>query len=271
MAPPPAEKISALACLRPGAWWYFALLPLGGLDAATLSLATAREAALGVAHAAALLAFAYGLNGVTDASLDRSAAKNPLAGRKRAPPSVRALVAGCAAAAAVIAIARSGTPALPAALVVLAVSFAYSAPPRLKSVPFVGTALNAGIFTPLFWLGPAAAPIAPALPVLFTGLLIQNQLLHEREDLEEDLAARVVTTAAVLGDRGTRIAVGATGAVTALVLTRVADGAVLAACAAGIVLATSTVLAGAPRRRRHRHLAALAGAIAYVLSAWVVT
>ena len=258
-----------IACVRPQAWWYFAFLPLAGVTAATVSETTARGAALGVAHAAALLAFAYGLNGITDAALDRSTTKNPLAGRPKVPGSVRALVAGCAALAVLLAVLRSGTSAVPAAFVILAISFAYSAPPRLKAVPFVGTALNAGIFTPLFWLGPPEAPIAPALPILFTGLLLQNQLLHEREDLSEDLAAGVVTTSAVLGDRGTRIAVAAVGAAAIGALTRVCDGAVLGACGVGLLLATSPVLAEGPGRRRHRNLAAFAGAVAYVISGWV--
>ncbi len=264
-APPSWSR--AIACLRVRSWWYFALLPLAGLGIADPS-ASPLQPLLGVLSASACLGFAYGLNAITDAALDRSLEKNPFAGGAEPPRRARLLVAACAGLALVVAVLRPGSPALPATLASLVIAFAYSAPPRLKAVPFVGTVLNAGIFAPLFWLGGPLEPEVHATIALFTGLLIQNQLLHELEDREEDLAAGVVTTAAILGPRWTRAAVVAVGAITVLALHAIGSRAMLAALCLG--LATAVGLTERHARRRHRHAAALVGGAFHVITAWVL-
>jgi 4-hydroxybenzoate polyprenyltransferase len=251
--------------LRIRSWWYFALLPVAGLDPS--DSAAALETLVGVLSASGCLGFAYGVNSIADAGLDRSSAKNPFAGGVEAPWRSRLLVAACAGLALVIAVLRPGSPALPATLASLVVAFAYSAPPRLKAVPFVGTALNAGIFVPLFWLG---APLGNgALPtvLLFTGLLLQNQLLHELEDRDEDLAAGVVTTAAILGPRWSRGAAAAVGAAAVLAVHAVSERAVLAAACIGLA---SVALTQRPARRRHRLAAALSGSVFHIITVWVL-
>lgn len=246
-------------------WWYFALLPIAGLDPS--DSAAPLETLLGVLSASGCLGFAYGLNSITDARLDRSSAKNPFAGGVAAPWRARLLVAACAGLALVIAVLRPGSPALPATLVSLVVAFLYSAPPRLKAVPFVGTVLNAGIFAPLFWLGaPLGSGVLPTV-LLFTGLLLQSQLLHELEDRDEDLAAGVVTTAAMLGTRWSRGAALAVGAAAVLAVHAVSGRAVLAGACIGLA---SVALTHPRARRPHRVLAALSGSAFHVITAWVL-
>src|SRR2546428_596240 len=72
--------------LRASDWWYFAALPLVGL----LGDARAEEDVIlrvlcGVLVAALCLAYAYGINGITDRSMDRDDAKNSLAGLAGVP------------------------------------------------------------------------------------------------------------------------------------------------------------------------------------------
>ncbi|NUO50230.1 MAG: UbiA family prenyltransferase [Polyangiaceae bacterium] len=251
--------------MRVRSWWYFALLPVAGLDLS--DSAAPFETLAGVLAASGCLGFAYGLNSITDAGLDRSAAKNPFAGGIEAPWRARLLVAACAGLALVIAFLRSGSPALPATLASLVVAFAYSAPPRLKAVPFVGTVLNAGIFAPLFWLGaPLGSGVLPTV-LLFTGLLLQNQLLHELEDRDEDLAAGVVTTAAILGTRWSRGAVVVVGAAAVLAVHAVSERAVLAGACIGLA---SLTLTQRRARRRHRLAAALSGSVFHIVTVWVL-
>jgi 4-hydroxybenzoate polyprenyltransferase len=254
-----------LSCLRVRSWWYFALLPVAGFD--PTKAAAPFETLVGVLSASGCLGFAYGLNSITDAGLDRSSAKNPFAGGVEASWRARLLVAACAGVALVIALLRLGSPALPATLTSLVVAFVYSAPPRLKTVPFVGTVLNAGIFAPLFWLGaPLGSEMLPTV-LLFTGLLIQNQLLHELEDRDEDLAAGVVTTAAILGARWTRGAAIVVGAAAVLAIHAVSESAMIAGACIGLA---SVALTQRRARRRHRLAAALSGSAFHVITVWVL-
>jgi 4-hydroxybenzoate polyprenyltransferase len=210
------------------------------------------------------LAFSYGVNAMHDRSTDRNPAKNPLAGAASVASETRALVWGCGALALVAAGAGGIRPVECVAVALLAGAI-YSAGPRLKAYPFLGTVLNVGIFLPLMWL--AGPPIHGVLPIAFVTLLLQNQLWHEREDLDEDRVAAVRTTAAVLGERGTRVAATVVGALGALAATLVAREDRLEAAAAVVACTLGTLaplLAPAEHRRVvHRIGAIVGGAIVY--------
>jgi 4-hydroxybenzoate polyprenyltransferase len=265
----PAGGATALRALRFQQWRHLALLPAAGIGRDTLGHPSVASVVLGRAALAAglALAFSYGVNAMHDRATDCSAAKNPLAGAARVTTDTRVVVWTCAALALIA--AGSGGVRRPVAYVAasLVAGAVYSAGPRLKAYPFLGTVLNVGIFLPLMWL--AGAPICAALPITFVALLLQNQLWHEREDLDEDRVAAVRTTASVLGDGGTRVATTAVGAIGAF-------GAVAMSAARGSYgVATASVLAcvlGAmaplfapPTRRRtvHRTVSIVGGALVY--------
>jgi 4-hydroxybenzoate polyprenyltransferase len=221
----------------------------------------------GILAASFALGFSYGVNALYDRDTDRDVHKNPLAGVRHVAVETRGIV--CASGAlAILAAAPGGLGSVTAVTASIVAGGIYSAGPRLKRYPIVGTALNVGIFLPLLWV--AAAPISLSLPMIFVTLLLQNQLWHEREDLEEDSAGGVRTTAGVLGDRATRVATAAIGALGALGTAGVLAGdgraievgASVAACALG----TLAPMLAPPRRRREMHRAAAitAGALVYV-------
>jgi 4-hydroxybenzoate polyprenyltransferase len=211
------------------------------------------------------LAFAYGINSIHDRATDRSVEKNPLAGSPIVAIETRALVWGAGVLALGVAL-TGGVRTSACAFVSLAVGAAYSAGPRLKGYPFLGTLMNVGIFLPLMWMAAPTGPRSSVLPLTFTALLLQNQLLHEREDAEEDRAAGVTTTAAVLGARGTVIAtlVIGTAGVLALFLSGAATREVAIACAA-CALASFAPLVRARRTPRavHRAVAFICGVMVY--------
>jgi 4-hydroxybenzoate polyprenyltransferase len=82
-------------------------------------------------------------------------------------------------------------------------------PPRLKSIPIIGTLLNGIGFSLLFLFGYWYIPIN--FPLLFFLLLIvlncTAQLIHEIVDLKEDRKNKIRTTAILLGVRLTKIAI----------------------------------------------------------------
>ena len=258
------RSASPLAALRCRQWLHFALLPLAG------QLGAGSRLFGGIAVAALCLAFAYGVNGVSDRATDLDPRKNPLAGLDRYDPSVRLLLALCAAAALGGATVL-GRQSLAAAFSSLLAGALYSAGPRVKRFPFVCTLSNVVIFAPLLWLAlpPDGAPRGFALMVAsFVTLLVQNQLLHECADATEDARAGVLTTARLLGERTTRRVVIALGAVGALLLAPLSPSTIGVAIAAlGLLAATAVALpaglAASRRRVLHRQLAMLAGAALY--------
>jgi hypothetical protein len=152
----PLRGAMALKVLRVAQWRHFVMLPAASIDRS--SLAHPGTAALvfvrGALVAALALAFSYGLNAVHDRATDQSSAKNPLAGEPRLFPGTLLLVWACAAGA-LVAATPGGVRPVACALASLASGAVYSAGPRLKGWPIVGTALNVGIFLPLMWVARA--------------------------------------------------------------------------------------------------------------------
>ena len=270
-----------LRAMRFPQWWHFLTLPLAPLAAAgSVGSAAIRPLVLATLGAAGCLAFAFGLNAVTDRSGDRSRRKNPLAGRRHVPATVHVAIA----ASAVLGLCSSallGTISLLAAGLSLVSGLAYSAGPRLKARPGLGTACNALIFTPLLALGASRAALSGPLLGLagvFAVLLTQNQLLHEIADREEDVGAGSRTSAGVLGPRRARAlaaALGLLGAVVALVAGAFGLGALdlrAVGAAAGLLLGSAVTLWPAPTptvaRTRHRWAsAAILGGLLLALGA----
>ncbi len=271
MAPPsssPATVVLGLRALRARQWLHFVPLPLAGVPAFGLVAGTCPIGpVLWACLAAALcLAFAYGLNAHTDRATDRSARKNPLVG---APAGLVALAPAlaCGALALPVAAASGG---LAAAALSLAAGAVYSAGPRLKRLPVVGTLANAAIFAPL--LGLLGGPRPPGfwgMSAVFAALLLQNQLIHERADEDEDRRAGARTTARAIGRVGVARAGRWLAAVGAAASLPVGAGAWSAWAAGAVGLVFGAWLSGqedaARARRAHRWVALLAGASAYAL------
>lgn len=203
----PDAWLRAVRGLRATGWWYFAALPLVGVvtESTRLERALARSL-LGVPVAACCLAFAYGVNGITDRAMDGDATKNSLAGSLEVPREAPIVVAAAAFAGMLLAF-----PLGPATLICVACSLlagmVYSAPPRLKRFPVIGTLTNIAIFAPLPFLARSGPP-SPSewmLGYCFCILLAQSQLLHEVADATEDAIGGVRTTGVVLGNEGMRI------------------------------------------------------------------
>jgi 4-hydroxybenzoate polyprenyltransferase len=238
-----------LAALRAPQWLHFLALPAAGLDGAALARPAQLALRLGgaVGLAALALAYAYGLNAISDRATDLDPRKNPLAGVAACPPAIVAAMIAVGAGALVAGFALGHLGAVTGSL---AAATIYSIGPRLKRLPFLGTALNAGIFVPMLFF--ARSDVAPSAFVLwtttFTALLLQNQLLHERADAVEDAASGVRTTARVLGDRATwglALALGVVGVTMAFVVAP----SLVAALLSTAVLIAGSVVAGLPGAR----------------------
>lgn len=262
--------------LRGPQWWHFLALPLAAWNVESDAGWRVRglSCARGVALTASCLAFAYGLNAITDRTMDLSDAKNPLVGYSGSLGSSRAAVLICALLALAIGGVAGGIPLI-AAGVSLVGGFVYSAGPRLKTVVAIGTVCNLVIFAPLLVVGlPPGTPLERTLglvPLLVTfgGLLLQNQLLHERADQDED-RGHVRSTASVLGESGTLSAIVGVGAVAlgALFALRAASLLWLASALAlscGALAALPLSRPAAERRRRHRVVSVVAGGLVFVV------
>lgn len=255
-----------LRALRAPQWLHFLPLPLAGTSPLGLVSGTCSFGPLlwGLAAAAFGLAHAYGLNAYVERGSDRPGPKNPLVGARPGPlAAAPALLCG---GLCLLAGWRSG--GLPAAALCVGAGLLYSAGPRLKRRPWLGTLTNAALFAPLLALvGGPAPPDLPGLQLLFVALLLQNQLLHERADLDEDRRAGARTTAALLGPGGTRRALAALALLGGALAWPRCSAAAWTAGALGLVLGAA--LAGHPdparARRLHRALALLAGAAAWAL------
>jgi len=197
---------------RAGRWLHFLALPIAGLDS-QLGMRSVLAVARGVVVAFAVLAFGYLLNALTDRAMDRPT-KNPLAGTGQLPRTVPLELAVFAGLALV---ASAGAPRVAqiATGVCLASGWLYSAGPRLKRHPVVGSLANVTNFVPLMWVGAAEGGAPRGLVPLATVLacmLLQNQLIHEAADREEDRAGGIRTSVLVLGARRASVAAMVLGA-----------------------------------------------------------
>lgn len=259
-------------------WLHFIPLPAAGWIAGD----TRSLSALAGGLAAWTLGLAYmsAVNQAFDDRLDRPG-KNPVGARlTRSTALAWALPAalGCLAVAFVWVHARWHVAAL-----LLAAATVYSAPPRLKRVPLVGTLWNVVLALPGFTMADAARaghPSFDALVCAFSLMLLASQLIHEAADRDDDQRGGVSTIAVVAGARGALFA----AALSLAALTPVAwwlaramthrtlFTAVLLLFAAPWSVALATrALHGDLRelrdlRLRYRHTAIAAGAAAFALT-----
>jgi 4-hydroxybenzoate polyprenyltransferase len=254
--------VLALRSLRAPQWAHFALLPAAAVAPADVARAWPRLA-LAIVAAAGALAWAYVVNAIADRHHD-APEKNPLAAAAHVPGEV---LAGAVASAAIALAAAAALGRIALALVAcsLAAGYAYSAGPRLKSTPVLGIVANTAIFATLAGIAVVGAPPPRfwALACAFSGLLVQNQLVHELADAGEDAAAGAWTTGRWLGVSHTHAAIWlATLGAAVLVL---ATGAPVAGRAVGVcgVAAGGWIAtrgAATAARRRHRAVALATGA-----------
>ncbi|MEZ4411134.1 MAG: UbiA family prenyltransferase [Polyangiales bacterium] len=249
---------------RVAQWRHFLLLPLAGVDLAEGVAGNLSRLARAECACASVLAFGYLLNASRDRAMDLDPAKNPLAAE--APRDLTLPLALLALTATLFAASVSPL-ALCAAGASLASGWCYSAGPRLKSVPLVGTAMNVTNFAPLLFVGAASARdlarLAP-LALGFSALLVQNQLLHEAADADEDARGAVTTTFRAYGAWVSALlaALCAGALVSAAVLSAASPWpAAVVGAVAPLTLALEPSAAVAHRARRaHRALSVVAGA-----------
>jgi 4-hydroxybenzoate polyprenyltransferase len=154
------------------------------------------------------LAYTSAINQAYDDRLDRMwRAKNPVGGafdRRQAillslPPLVASLVV-------LAVLAPMGF--LPGVALIVAATL-YSAPPRLKRFPVLGTLWNLLVGVPGFFF--AGRPDVSELPLrplvgLFAVLLLGSQLIHEAQDRDDDVVGAVRTVATEGGRRTALVA-----------------------------------------------------------------
>lgn len=255
-----------LRALRVRQWAHFVPLPLAGAPLGDMLSGTCSMGPVlwGILAGALCLACAYGLNAHGDRGAD-APGKNPLVGADVGSAAVvPALACGLLA---MVAAGHSGGPG--AAAVSLATGALYSVGPRLKRLPGVGTLANAAIFAPLLALvGTPRTPGFWGMSLVFTALLLQNQLVHERADVGEDRRAGAFTTAQWLGPAGVTAAgrwlavAGSLAAATLLGPWAALGGATGLAFGAWLIGQADPARA----RRRHRALALATGAAIYALA-----
>ena len=204
----------ALRLYRVRDWLHFLPLPLATVDPRPLGAAL-WDTGRGVATAAAILAFGYLLNSVADRMMDRDARKNPLI----LPGAGEPRLALAALLAAGVGLAALGPwPTRVAAALSLFFFSVYSAAPRIKSVPLLGSLANIGMFAPLLFLGLRDASLPPGLAALVVAcgaLVLETQLVHEAADSLEDRAGGVRTTWLTVGPRRAAALAAACGIVAA--------------------------------------------------------
>lgn len=184
-------------------WIHFLALPFATIDTQVALVSSLLPVGRGVASAFAILSFGYLLNCIADRNMDRDSRKNPLIAPDFAEP--RYLLAIPLVVSLLLA-AFSPWPAQVSTVVSLTCLVVYSAGPRVKSIPIVGSLVNVGNFAPLLFVGMGNTPLPVDFAFLvwaFSGLLLQNQLIHEAADQVEDRAGDVHTTWLTLGPRWT--------------------------------------------------------------------
>lgn len=257
-------------------WLHFLPLPLAGWVAGEARAPAALAGGVGAWVLA--LAYASAVNQAFDDRLDRRPGKNPVgAGLSRRSALLGALPAavGCIAVTAAWAPSRWGAAAL-----VLAAATVYSAPPRLKRVPLLGTLWNVVIALPGLTLADAPRaghPSFHALAGAFSLMLLGSQLLHEAEDRDDDRAGGVATVAVLTGARGALAATAAVLAALAALAWRLSDAMPQRALFRATVLLFSSAWAATLLERlargdlgelrtlrlRYRHTAVVTGAAAF--------
>jgi 4-hydroxybenzoate polyprenyltransferase len=263
----------AARALRGSGWWYFSLLPLISLVGDPHGEGDVVRLVGSVVVAGLCLAYAYGFNGITDRGMDRDEAKNSLAGLVEVPREAAVLVTACALAA--LGISATLTPvALIGTGMSLVAATLYSAQPRLKALPVVGTLVNGLIFAPLPFLASIGPPSTGMsfLAYCFYVLVTQNQILHEISDSQEDATAGVRTTGMVVGPSGVRVIAVVLGPLAAVLLWRLHATASVALVVAELGLcggATMVALGDAQRagqlRAVHRWYSLASGAVLFAL------
>lgn len=105
-------------------------------------------------------------------------------------------------------------------IVMVLAGWSYSAGPRWKRVPVLGTTMNALVFAPLAFLGrgPADPGAFFAFACAFTLLLLQNQLLHEIAHADSDRLKGIRTTTIVVGGRVSGAAAALLGLAAGIVM-----------------------------------------------------
>jgi 4-hydroxybenzoate polyprenyltransferase len=247
----PAPSASAAGALWRGLrvrdWAHFTVLPLASTPMDALDGDGLLGLARSIVVAALVLAWGYLSNGLADRALDRDAAKNPFA--KATAGTVDALggVAWTFAITALVLASFGGGVSLAATATSVTAGWLYSAGPRLKRLPVVGTLLNVACFAPLLFVGAGHAlpPATPLLTLAFTGLLLGNQLLHEAADAHDDAAGRVRTTFLALGPRGAAAFAAVAGALPALALALALPGTIRITLTAAAILVFVVVVPGA--------------------------
>jgi 4-hydroxybenzoate polyprenyltransferase len=152
------------------------------------------------------LAYASAINQAFDDRVDRLwKAKNPVGGTFERREAIRLSLLPLVASLAVLA-ALAPMGLLPGAGLLVAATL-YSAPPRLKQIPVLGTLWNLLVGVPGFFF--AGRPSVGELPLrplvgLFAVLLLGSQLIHEAQDRDDDLMGEV-RTIATEGGRSTAL------------------------------------------------------------------
>ncbi len=231
-------------------WLHFLPLPLAGW----VSLGPERSPAAlfaGMAAWACALAYTSALNHAFDARVDRlRRGKNPVGGLFTAREAVlRAVPMGVAAFGLIWAFAPGG---LPAVVMLLVTATLYSAPPRLKRWPVLGTLWNVLVGLPgLFFSGGASLSVSPVglLVSAFSVLLVGSQLIHEAEDRDDDVQGGVSTVATVLGRRGALAAAALVLLTLPVVVFVMTPGMPAASALRGLAALFSLAWAGALTRR----------------------
>lgn len=218
-------SVAYLRLYRVKDWVHFLPLPFAGW------IADPEHPGLGALLGGVLgwglgLAYTSAINQAYDDRVDRMwKAKNPVGGvfnRRQAialslPPAVASLVV-------LALLAPMGL--LPGVALLVAATL-YSAPPRLKRFPVLGTLWNLLVGVPGFFF--AGRPSVTELPLrplvgLFAVLLLGSQLIHEAQDRDDDAVGEVKTIATEGGRRVALIAASALVIATPLIGWWLAEG-----------------------------------------------
>lgn len=207
MGTSPARDLLRLYRVRD--WLHFLPLPLAGWI--TSGAGTLRALVGGILGWGLALAYTSAINQAFDDRLDRlNVGKNPVGGRFGRREAILLSLPPAFASLAVVAwLSPSG---LIPAVVLLVAATLYSAPPRVKRIPVLGTLWNIVVGLPgLLFAGQPDFTVPPLslLVGLFSLLLVVSQLIHEAEDHEDDRGGGIVTTAILAGRQGALAAAAA--------------------------------------------------------------
>ncbi|MFO0761400.1 MAG: UbiA family prenyltransferase [Byssovorax sp.] len=219
------SPVAYLRLYRVKDWVHFLPLPFAGW------IADPQHPGLGALAGGVLawglgLAYTSAINQAYDERVDRAwKAKNPVGGvfnRRQAialsiPPAIASLVV----------LALLAPMGLWPGVALLVAATLYSAPPRLKRFPILGTLWNLLVGVPGFFF--AGRPSVTELPLrplvgLFSVLLLGSQLIHEAQDRDDDVEGEVRTIATEGGRKVALIAASALVLATPLLGFFLAEG-----------------------------------------------